>query len=162
MIWFLRALVASVGLAATFFIVRRNKRLVHPTPESLVIRLEDDIPDRFIELEGVVNFRDVGGYKTTNSQRVRRGLVFRSGGLMRLTDGDVTRLDAIGFKLICDLRGKEEVAKEPDRLPAQNAPEYLHLPLTMEDDRRRRLWALMTGPNSVLAYDAGYVYTDDY
>ncbi len=150
MIWFLRALVASVGLAATLFMVRRNKRLVHPTPESLVIRLADDIPDRIIEMEGVSNFRDVGGYKTADGQRVRRGLVFRSGGLMHLTDADMKKLDAIGFKLICDLRGKEEIAEEPDRLPTNPAPEYLHLPLTVQDDRRRRLRALMTGPEAIL------------
>jgi protein-tyrosine phosphatase len=150
MIWFLGALVALVGVAGSLVILRRNKRMVHPTPESLVIRLEDDIPDRFIELEGVVNFRDVGGYKTADGQRVRRGLVFRSGGLMHLTDADMARLDVIGFKLICDLRGKEEIAEQPDRLPTNPAPEYLHLPLTVQDDRRRRLWALMSGPQSIL------------
>jgi protein-tyrosine phosphatase len=150
MIWFLGVLAASFGVAATFVMVRRNKRLDHPTAESLVIRLEDDIPDRFIELEGVVNFRDVGGYKTADGQRVRHGLVFRSGNLMRLTDADIAKLDVIGFKLVCDLRSKEEVAEEPDRLSTNPAPQYLHLPLTMEDDRLRRLRALMTGPQSIL------------
>lgn len=149
MSWFLGAFVASLGLAAGLVIFRRNNRLVHPTPESLVIRLADDIPDRMVVLEGVVNFRDVGGYKTGDGQRVRRGLVFRSGGLARLTDADVAKLDIIGFKLVCDLRGKDEIAQEPDRLPTNPAPEYLHLPLTVQDDRRQRLRALVFSPKTV-------------
>jgi len=149
MTWFLPALVALGGLAAAWVFVRRGNRTPHPAPDSLVIRLPDDAPDRILHLEGAVNFRDVGGYQTAAGRRVRRGLVFRSGALARLTDADLIALDAIGFKLVCDLRGDDEIAQEPDRLPQNPAPEYWHLPLTVQDDRRKRLGALVFNPAAV-------------
>lgn len=149
MIWLLPPLAAAFGLAAAFVVYRRNNRPVYPDPASLVIRLPDDEADRILQIEGVANFRDVGGYKTVDGTRVRRGLVFRSGSLAHLTDAGLQKLDALGIKLICDLRGADELADEPDRLPASPAPEYLHLPLTVHDDRRQRLRALLFNPKSV-------------
>ena len=45
--------------------------------------------DRLIGLEGQPNFRDLGGYKTYDGERVRTGLVYRSGELPSLPDADV-------------------------------------------------------------------------
>lgn len=112
-------------------------------PESLVIRLADDLPDRMKGLEGVTNFRDIGGYRTADGRHVRTGKVFRSGALHRLTDKDQAFMQEIGLKLVCDLRSQQEIQEEPDRLPA-NA-EYLHLPLDTDEDNERweRLRALL-------------------
>ena len=38
-------------------------------------------PARFIDVEGVLNFRDGGGYETTEGNRVRWRRVFRAGAL---------------------------------------------------------------------------------
>jgi protein-tyrosine phosphatase len=147
--WLLRALVGSLGLGATFFVVRRKNRPVYADPASLVIRLPDDEADRILQVEGVANFRDVGGYKTVDGKRVRRGLVFRSGALVHLTDAGLQTLSELGIKLVCDLRGADELLDEPDRLPTSPAPEYLHLPLAVQDDRRQRLRALLFNPKAV-------------
>ena len=147
--WLLRALVASVGLAAAFIIVRRNSRPVYADPASLVIRLPDDEADRILQIEGVANFRDVGGYKTADGKRVRRGLVYRSGSLAQLTDAGLEKLGALGIKLVCDLRGADELEDGPDRLPTSPAPEYVHMPLSVQDDRRQRLRAVFFNPNAV-------------
>ena len=149
MIWLLRALVASFGLAATVLIFRRSNRPIYPDPASLVIRLPEDEADRILQVEGVANFRDGGGYKTEDGRRVRRGLVFRSGALVHLTDAGLQTLSELGIKLVCDLRGAEELVDEPDRLPTSPAPQYLHLPLTVQDDRRQRLRALLFNPKAV-------------
>lgn len=149
MTWILRILLVSVGTVGTALLLRRS-RPVYPAPESLIIRLPDDVSDRFLPLEGGVNFRDVGGYRTADGRRVRRGLVFRSGTLARLTEADLAYLSDMGVKLVCDLRGHEEVTAEPDRLPVGDAaPLYLHTPLAVEDDRRQRLRALLFNPASL-------------
>jgi len=147
-IWLVPALILSAGVSA-LVVLRRNNRTTYPTPESLVIRLPDDDPDRVVPLEKVANFRDIGGYKTADGGRVQRGLVFRSGALVRLSDADLAYLGKLGLKLVCDLRGTEEVTEEPDHLPSNPAPEYLHLPLTVQDDRRERLRALIFKPSAV-------------
>jgi protein-tyrosine phosphatase len=147
--WLLRALVGSFGLAATFFVVRRKNRPVYADPATLVIRLPDDEADRILEIEGVANFRDIGGYKTADGKRVRRGLIYRSGALVHLTDDGMQKLSELGIKLVCDLRGADELLDEPDRLPVSPAPEYLHMPLAVKDDRRARLRALLFNPKTV-------------
>jgi protein-tyrosine phosphatase len=146
MTWLVPAVIAGI---AALVLVRRSNRITYPAPESLVIRLPDDVPDRLTDLQSVANFRDVGGYKTKDGGRVRRGLVFRSGALAKLSETDLDYLNKIGFKLVCDLRGVDEVQAEPDRLPSDPAPEYWHLPLTMADDRRRRLRVLLLNPKAV-------------
>jgi protein-tyrosine phosphatase len=45
-----------------------------------------------VELVGVKNFRDVGGYATADGPTVRTGVVYRSNKLSELTDADVQRL----------------------------------------------------------------------
>ncbi|NQV66454.1 MAG: tyrosine-protein phosphatase, partial [SAR86 cluster bacterium] len=48
---------------------------------------------RLLPLEGGPNFRDMGGYITTDGQRVRRGLLFRSAAMAALTAQDMLYLD---------------------------------------------------------------------
>lgn len=147
--WLLRALVGSLGLGAFFIVLRRKNRPVYADPASLVIRLPDDEADRILQIDGVANFRDIGGYKTADGKRVRHGLVFRSGALVHLTDAGLEKLNALGIKLVCDLRGADELLDEPDRLPTSPAPEYLHLPLAVQDDRRARLRALLFNQKAI-------------
>lgn len=99
--------------------------------------------ERFLSLKGAVNFRDLGGYATVDGRRTRWGRVFRSGALAHLTEGEQRYLQALGVKLVCDLRSPEEAAEEPDRLP--EGITYRALPLQTDDkaSRRRRLLALL-------------------
>jgi protein-tyrosine phosphatase len=74
--------------------------------------------ERRLPLEGQVNFRDLGGYMTGDSRRVRWGQLYRSGDLSHLSDGDLSYLQHLDLNLVCDLRSDFEVKRAPDRLPA--------------------------------------------
>jgi len=87
------------------------------------------ISERRVPLEGSVNFRDLGGYETVDGRRVKWGLVFRSDNLGRLTDRDVTFLQRMGIRLVCDFRTPAETEKLPDRFPRDGPAKYLHLPI---------------------------------
>jgi len=87
------------------------------------------IGERRVSLEGSVNFRDLGGYETVDGRRVKWGLVFRSDNLGRLTDRDVTFLQRMGIRLVCDFRTPAEAEKLPDRFPRDGPAKYLHLPI---------------------------------
>jgi protein-tyrosine phosphatase len=64
---------------------------------------------RRIELDGPANFRDLGGYPTLDG-RLRRGRVFRSDSLSRLSTDDVRELvDGLGLVTVVDLRAGHEV-----------------------------------------------------
>lgn len=69
-------------------------------------------PDRRLRLEGAPNFRDFGGYAAGGGV-VRRGVLYRSGALGRVTETDVDTLNAIGSWTIVDLRHDGERAAAP-------------------------------------------------
>ncbi len=88
------------------------------------------IAERKVDLEGAVNCRDLGGYETTDGQRIRWGRVFRSDSLARLTERDRVRVEHLGLRLVIDFRTPNEVKKSPDRLPESGSLSYLNLPIT--------------------------------
>ncbi|MFF4103789.1 tyrosine-protein phosphatase [Streptomyces sp. NPDC001903] len=74
---------------------------------------------RQIPLQGAVNVRDLGGYRTWTGGRVRQGLVYRSDALGKLTPADVTALSGLGLGKVVDFRIPMEVQYDgADRLPA--------------------------------------------
>ncbi|RYO80786.1 hypothetical protein DL766_002668 [Monosporascus sp. MC13-8B] len=64
----------------------------------------------FIEIPGLPNFRDLGGYPIASQPRkvVRRGVVFRSAEPSRTTDEGVSRLQRLGITHVYDLRSEQE------------------------------------------------------
>lgn len=75
-------------------------------------------PKRQIKLEGQSNFRDIGGYQTTDGRQVKWGEVYRSGELHDLTDADVGKLDELGVKAVANFLTEREIrSRGQDRLP---------------------------------------------
>jgi protein-tyrosine phosphatase len=65
-------------------------------------------PARHLNLAGASNFRDLGGYVTTDGRTVRWRQIFRSNHLAHLTDDDAAVLRALGVKSAFDFRGSAE------------------------------------------------------
>ncbi|MFO0837449.1 MAG: tyrosine-protein phosphatase [Phycisphaerae bacterium] len=59
-------------------------------------------PGRWVHVEGAANTRDIGGYATRNGQRVKRGMVYRSAKLNRLTDAGVVTFRGLHVKVVID------------------------------------------------------------
>jgi protein tyrosine/serine phosphatase len=78
-------------------------------------------PDRIVNLDCVLNFRDFGGYDAADGGRVKRGMLFRSAHFSEASEGDVERLNALGVRFIVDLRRTEERSFEPNRWPGEGA-----------------------------------------
>ncbi|WP_346010629.1 tyrosine-protein phosphatase [Streptomyces sp. SID5910] len=74
---------------------------------------------RRIVLQGAVNVRDLGGYRTGQGRQVRYGQVFRADSLGELTDADLAKLSALRLRTVVDFRVPSEVRGDgADRLPA--------------------------------------------
>lgn len=69
-----------------------------------------DSPARHLALQGASNFRDLGGYPTTDGRTTRWRHIFRSNHLGQLTAADVEIVRALGVKRAFDFRGLEERA----------------------------------------------------
>jgi protein-tyrosine phosphatase len=69
-----------------------------------------DSPARHLNLAGASNFRDLGGYPTSDGRTVRWRQIFRSNHLGHLTEGDICILRELGVRSAFDFRGAEERA----------------------------------------------------
>jgi protein-tyrosine phosphatase len=67
--------------------------------------------ERHIALQGAVNFRDLGGYATSDGRRTRWRVLFRADGLGELTGPDLDVLRELGIRTVVDLRSGQEVAQ---------------------------------------------------
>jgi protein-tyrosine phosphatase len=88
----------------------------------------------WIELEGAVNVRDLGGLPTSDGGTTVPGRLLRSENLQELTPGDVVRLvDEIGVTTVVDLRSTNEVTIEgPAPLDALPGVRHAHHPVLTE------------------------------
>ena len=66
---------------------------------------------------GALNLRDLGGICASKKKLVRKGVLFRSDGLSRLTENDLKLFEKLKINSVIDLRHAEEIAKAPDKLP---------------------------------------------
>ena len=73
--------------------------------------------DRAVEILGVENFRDLGGYPAADGRTVRWGRFFRSAALRRMSPRELRVLDSMGVAQVFDLRAENEAAEFPDTLP---------------------------------------------
>ena len=68
---------------------------------------------RLVAIEGVINFRDLGGYQNQRGESVRWGKAYRSAQLDRLTSDGVLQMQALGIQTVVDLRFSDESMKHP-------------------------------------------------
>jgi len=80
---------------------------------------------RLPALEGGRNFRDLGGYRTSDGRQVRWGRLYRSGAMSYLTPADRTQLTLFGIRTVCDFRSSGERSREPTNWSSE-AVESLH------------------------------------
>lgn len=70
-------------------------------------------PRRIVNIDGLINFRDLGGYQTDDGRKVSWGQLYRSAQLDRLSEQGVRQLAALDIKTVIDLRFAEESQRYP-------------------------------------------------
>ncbi|KAI9719558.1 MAG: hypothetical protein M1812_003329 [Candelaria pacifica] len=88
----------------------------------------------FVFVEGIHNFRDIGGYPSTAgyigvAQSIRRNFIFRSAEPSKITPAGAQKLRDLGITTIFDLRSGPEIKKLEEKMPL------------VEIDRVQRVWA---------------------
>ncbi len=84
---------------------------------------------RRISLEGCVNFRDLGGYPTSDGRTVKWRRLFRSDAPNTLTEADVrTVTGTLGVTAVIDLRNSDKVMGGDRGLLALSGIGYHHFP----------------------------------
>jgi protein-tyrosine phosphatase len=94
---------------------------------------------RRVELDGPVNFRDLGGYENCAGRVIRTGRVFRSDSLSTMSDRDVQHcVDELGIRTVIDLRAGHEVDRFSHGPLEAAGVVFLHRPI-IDETRAERL-----------------------
>src|SRR5258706_9516172 len=108
-------------------------------------------------LQKAPNARDLGGYRGAPGRLVRRGLLFRSDALHRLSEPDLSTLAGLGLACLIDMRSPNEVeAQGVDRLPVPGPTQLVALPLHDPDNTIFMSVAAMLGRSAPLSVGDGY------
>lgn len=110
--------VAALAAAATIALGPAVGSAAAADPPVATTSVVATTGQRAVPLQGVVNARDLGGYRTTDGRVVRTGLVYRSGELAEATDADLAALTTRAVRSVHDLRTGYERVLSPDRIPA--------------------------------------------
>ena len=91
--------------------------------------------NRLLNFEGIPNFRDLGGYTTTDGRQTKWGVLYRSGTLAHATDADIDGISQLGLSRMVDFRSGAEKTEEPDRLPEPPGVRTVERP-TLDDGNK--------------------------
>ena len=82
--------------------------------------------ERHLTFERLHNFRDIGGYQSTQGRSVRWGRLYRSDSLGKLQGEDAQRFQALGIRTVIDLRYPFEIERR-GRVPEAEGLAYHNL-----------------------------------
>lgn len=89
------------------------------------------VASRNINIPGIQNFRDMGGYRSsTTNKEVRWGMLYRSAQIDTLENSSYKELKNIGIKTIIDLRSQPELTQKS---PLQKGFNVIHIPIQTGD-----------------------------
>ena len=107
-----------------------------PTKRYYYTLLFDDkygvkIATRNINIPGVQNFRDLGGYPSYSTKKqMRWGMIYRSAEIDSLECSSRRELKNLGIKTLIDLRASSEIGRQS---PLQKGFNVVHIPLATGD-----------------------------
>jgi protein-tyrosine phosphatase len=105
--------------------------------EKQTVQGYSKVKKRRLRFSGAKNFRELGGYQTTDARTVRWRILYRSDSLHKLTETDLKQLIALSLDRIIDFRAEYELAQEPDRLPAHPEIRVVRIPIL---DSSTEIW----------------------
>ena len=90
---------------------------------------------RYLQLPGCLNLRELGGYETTEGKQIKWRTLLRSDSLHRLPISSQQQLIDYGVKTIVDLRNLFEIKLEEYAFSNRKEIRYFNLPLIEENQR---------------------------
>jgi protein-tyrosine phosphatase len=163
------------GAARKFLCIMEDATLTLPAPlpgERLYFFLEQEdgsqwtAASRRVEISGVENFRDLGGYQTADFRQVKWGRFFRGGPISGLGPAEKASIDNLGLKRVFDYRTEREHVRVPDDCP--NGAENIWVPAVPPEKRfqdfadRDMLAHLKTVNTAKAAQDSFQLFKDLY
>lgn len=107
---------------------------------------------RVLPMQGIFNFRDMGGYVNKENRSIRWGKLYRSGSIAMASPYDRKMLNILGIKTIIDLRTQRESLTFPI---IYRSPQVYNLPLrgNRHDIFFNQILARKMERSAILSYD---------
>lgn len=112
-----------------------------PTPPVIIpaeLPIEQRGAHRVLNFEGVINFRDLGGYRTKDNHSVKWGKLYRSGTFANTSRADLKAIQQLNLSILIDFRSAAEKQQEPSVLPDPMGFRLVEIP-TLDDGNRAML-----------------------
>lgn len=87
---------------------------------------------RDIALEGMVNVRDLGGFRTKTGQLTKSRVFLRGDAPYRISDSARLHIIESGLTTVIDMRYPHEVAQRPNRFAGVSTVAFANIPLYVE------------------------------
>lgn len=100
------------------------QNLIHPIFEIEIDGKRYSLGERTLPVDGMNNFRDMGGYETYDGAYTKWGLLYRSDHIYNATDKGVDYLKKIGIHTIIDYRSENERSKYPNKIISNDIVTY--------------------------------------
>lgn len=91
----------------------------------------------FINFDGIINARSLGGIEVRGGRRVRENALLRCAHLADASEADLARLQALGLKYIVDFRDPLEIGRAADKAVAGAEHHPLQALPTFKDREKR-------------------------
>jgi hypothetical protein len=98
---------------------------------------------RWKQVEGVSNFRDLGGWQNSNADYILPGRVFRCADLSNITDQGRKTMTELGITKVYDLRSVPEINK--NGVGRVQGIQWIHCPVFKEEDYSPEKMAIRWG-----------------
>ena len=119
------------------------------------------IGERLLDMQGTVNFRDVGGFRVNETHQVAWGKIFRSGHLNKLNKKEHDYFSSLNIENIIDFRGKTMVKRFRDRVPNPKSINWIGLPIESKGLEMRKLGQRILN-DDLEFFDAAKILTKSY
>lgn len=100
----------AVSLKKTDNCIQTKYRLLFNDRYSIIAA------NRFIQVDGVFNFRDIGGCRTIDDDHIKYGMIYRSASLDQIEPKGIEALHELGIKTIVNFRAPIEGDPKPDTI----------------------------------------------
>ncbi|NCF17038.1 MAG: hypothetical protein GWP63_02280 [Haliea sp.] len=97
---------------------------------------------RLLNFEGIVNFRDLGGYPAAAGRQVKWGVLYRSGTFAHSSRADLEGLAKLQLTSLVDFRSSAEKEEEPNHLPEPPGFTVVEIP-TLDDGNKALVGDIM-------------------
>jgi protein-tyrosine phosphatase len=90
---------------------------------------------RLLNFEGIDNFRDLGGYPSTDGRQIKWGVLYRSATLAESSKADLHGLEQLKLATLVDFRSAAEKEAEPNHLPDPTGFKVVEIPTLDEGNK---------------------------